>query len=148
MSEVPAMRLAVLRLAHFSAYHGDWPWPHFAPGEMADRQGGELVIVPAFMYWLEGVRQVYDQPMIITSGHRTAEQQLRITERRTGAHVDGMAADVQVWGESALKLLRVATGMGALGVGVKQNGPHNERYLHLDMWTKAPAGARPGMWSY
>ena len=59
-----------------------WTWPHFTPEEMADGESGELLIVPAFMDWLEEVRRSFDQPMIITSGYRTAEHQWRITERR------------------------------------------------------------------
>ena len=30
-----------------------WTWPHFRPHEMADSETGELVLVPAFMDWLE-----------------------------------------------------------------------------------------------
>lgn len=127
---------------------GEWRWRHFKPREMADRDSGSLVLIPAFMDWLESVRQAYDRPMIITSGCRTPLNQFALTGRRTGAHVDGMAVDVLVNGEGAELLERVAIDMGVLGRGVMQAGPHHKRYLHLDLWTKAPEGMRPRLWSY
>lgn len=126
-----------------------WCWPHFRPYEMACRGTDELLVVPSFMDWLEGVRHVYDQGMVITAGYRTPGHQETLPDaRRTGAHVDGMAVDVKVSGEDAHRLLKVALSRGAQGVGVKQTGEHGRRYLHLDMWSKAPEGLRPRVWSY
>lgn len=59
-----------------------------------------------------------------------------------------MAVDVLVSGEDAEQLERVAVGQGVLGRGIFQAGPHTGRYLHFDMWTKAPDGRRPRLWSY
>ena len=143
------MRLAAVKFVHFTQLRGYvWRWPHFSPAEMADRQTGELVIVPDFMDWLEGVRHVHGKPMIVTSGYRIRRRQLAISGREIGAHPDAMAVDVRVSGEDAERLERIAITQGVLGRGVAQSGPHHERYLHLDRWTKAPPGLRPRLWSY
>lgn len=126
----------------------EWLWPHFQPHELACDDTGKLVISMTFLDWLEGVRHDFGQPMIITSGYRAPSHQWRLTGRTTGAHVDGMAVDVHVWGESAHKLLAVAMARGVYGVGVKQIRNQGKRYLHLDRWTKAPEGFRPRVWSY
>lgn len=143
------MKPGVIRLTHFSDLRGlHWRWPHFRPIELADVETGELIVVPAFLDWLEGVRHVYDRPMIINDATRTPERQFRHSERLTGSHVDGMAVDVKVHGADAEQLERIAIAQGVLGRGIYQNGdrPIYKRFLHLDMWTKAPAGVRPMLW--
>ena len=126
-----------------------WSWPHFRPYELACSMTNELLVVPAFLDWLEDVRHVYGEPMIITSGYRTPGHQATLPGgRRTGAHVDGMAVDVQISGADAHKLLAIAAECGAMGIGVSQKGAVAARYLHLDCWTKAPDGLRPMIWSY
>ena len=144
------MRPASARFANFRQL-GDfrWCWPHFRPYEMRCRGNDELLVVPTFMDWLEGVRHVYGQGMVITSGYRTPGHQATLPgARRTGAHDDGIAVDVLVSGEDAFRLIKIAMGQGAAGIGVQQKGAHEKRYLHLDMWTKAPEGVRPRVWSY
>ena len=144
------MRVGVIRLTHYSDLRGlHWRWPHFQPIELADSDSGQLMVVPAFLDWLEGVRHVFDKPMIINDGTRSAERQARHSGRREGSHVDGMAVDVKVHGDDAERLERIAIKQGVLGRGVYQNGdtPIEKRFLHLDMWTKAPPGLRPRLWS-
>lgn len=143
------MKPGSARFVHYSRL-GDfnWTWPHFRPEEMADRDSGELVVVPAFMDWLEGLRHVFGKPMVITSGYRTPAHQWEITGRREGAHVDGMAVDVLINGADAFRLEKLAFAMDVMGVGRQQKGPHEKRYVHLDRWTKAPPGLRPRVWSY
>lgn len=109
-----------------------------------------MVVVPAFLDWLEGVRGEFGEPIIVNDGTRSAARQIEKTGRSTGAHVDGMAIDAGCHGEEAHRLMKIAFGHGVLGIGVEQNGalPFEKRYLHLDMWTKAPSGLRPRPWSY
>ena len=149
MSEVPAMRLAVVRVVHFSAYSGAWPWSHFSPAELADVETGELVVVPRFLYWLENVRQAYGRPIFVNDATRSAARQQRHSGRTTGSHVDGMAIDARVHSEDAWDLHKVAIAKGAHGIGVYQGAdtPFAKRFLHLDRWTRAPAVLRPRLWS-
>ena len=135
---------------HAEVRPSDWPWEHFSPREMADRETGELLVSPAFMDWLAVLRAMHGKPMVVSSGYRTPLHQFTRTGRRTGAHVDGMAIDVLCSGQDAERLERLAVGLGVLGRGIQQSSsiPHRKRYLHLDMWTKAPDGLRPRVWSY
>ena len=140
---------ATISATHWTKFPaGEWRWRNFTPREMADRDTGYLVIVPHFMAWLQGVREIYARPMVISSGYRAPLRQFELTGRRQGAHVDGMAVDVLVSGEDAELLERIAIQRGVLGRGVMQVGAHHKRYLHLDLWTKAPKGTRPALWSY
>ena len=144
------MRLGVIHLPHFSDLQGlHWGWPHFSPAELADVETGELVVVPDFLDWLEGVRHAHAKPMIINDGTRTSARQIKHSGSSTGSHVDGMAVDVAVHGEDAEQLERIAVIHGVLGRGIYQNRlrANGKRFLHLDMWTKAPPGLRPRLWS-
>ena len=125
----------------------DWPWPHFKPEELADRSSCTLRIDPAFMECLERIRFVFDRPMVLRCGFRPPLQQWYVTARRTGAHVDGQAADIMVSGPAAYDLIGIALQHGVLGVGVQQSGPMDARYLHLDIWN-AERATRPLIWSY
>lgn len=126
-----------------------WRWaPFFKPYEFRDRKVGSILIDCAFMDWLVEVRVELDEPMIISSGFRTRNQQELITKRRRSAHSDGQAADVLCFANLAERLERIAISKGVLGRGINQVGPIEQRYLHLDRWTLAPAGKRPALWSY
>ncbi len=130
-------------------YNDIWRWPNFTPREMADSETGQLLIDDDFMDWLQKVREVYGYPMIINSGYRTPKHQKSISGRTSGAHVDGMAVDVRVYGARAHRLQKVAYSLNVSGVGVSQNHPDKtKRYIHLDRWKKAPEGFRPNCWSY
>ena len=142
--------MTVLTFAHWRDIPDHaWPWRSFLPAEMADRRDGSIKIVPDFMDWLQGIRYVYGRPMIVSSGYRTPEhQQILPGNRVTGSHVDGMAADIRVYGAYALELINVATSNGVYGLGISQTGSLHSRYVHLDRWEKAPKGTRPNLWSY
>lgn len=124
---------------------GTWPGRFFRARELADRLTGALRIDPHFLAWLEEVRKEYGRVMVINSGYRTPEHQEKLTGRRTGAHVDGVAVDVRVAGRDAYDLLQKAMDYGVSGIGINQTGEWSQRYLHLDLWT---GKGRPAIWSY
>lgn len=128
----------------------EWRWPNFTPGEMADSRSGQLLLVPAYMDWLQLVRKHYGRPMIISSGFRTPEHQQTLPGHRTsGSHVHGMAVDVRVYGSHALELVKMACENDVMGLGIHQDDENvRSRYIHLDMWDKGPEGVRPNIWSY
>lgn len=103
---------------------------------------------PEFMERLERIREEVKFPMIISSGYRCPEYNARVSDTgRTGPHTLGLAADVQVYGERALKLLEVAILLGMTGIGVSQKGKHSDRFLHLDC-VRGKDAPRPWIWSY
>ena len=142
---------AVIRLEHFAQLRGfAWRWPHFTPAELADDQTDELVVAPAALDWLEELRAANGGvPLIINDATRSAARQRLKSGRAMGSHVDGMAFDIRCAGEFAEKLERVAIRLGVLGRGVYQghDRPMSKRFLHVDMWTLAPPGLRPRLWS-
>jgi len=124
----------------------DWVWgPEFTPEEMACRDGSSKV-VNSFMNRLYALRTEYGRPMVITSAYRSPEYNATVSSTgHTGPHTTGRAVDVQVSGKNAYDLVRLALKHGFTGIGLKQKGPHNERFVHLDDLTEGP---RPWIWTY
>ena len=99
-----------------------------------------------FLNTLDSIRAEYGQPMIVSSGYRCATYNAKMSSTGfCGPHTTGRAIDIKVFGEDAIKLIRIALNKGMTGVGVKQHGPHNKRFVHLDDLSN---GIRPWIWSY
>lgn len=129
----------------------DWDaYPNFAHHEMVCSCGcGRADMHPVFMDRLQRVRRQFRQPMVITSGFRCPDYNDRVSSTgRDGPHTTGRAVDVAVVGGEALDLLVMARGQGFTGIGVKQHGPHNGRFVHMDDLPDHYAGPRPWLWSY
>lgn len=128
-----------------------WNFKYFTEKEMACHCGCGKLPKPEFMHFLEQMRERADFPFIITSGARCADYNFKITGKRDGAHVRGLAADIKVYGERALKVVELALqyGMTGLGINQKDGGILDLRYIHVD---SVPAGDpvihRPMIWSY
>ena len=129
----------------------DWENLNFIPEEMECRCGcGVLGIDPEFMTVLQEIRTLYGRVMNVSSGYRCAAHpaERKKVDRggKPGSHYTGCAADIRCAGSDALMLLRVALMHEKItGVGVKQTGPHDHRFIHLDTVTTPP---RPNIWSY
>lgn len=124
-----------------------WRWPNFTPKEMSCRGDGLLLIVPSFMTELQNLRSEFGKPMNITSAYRSPEYNNRVSSTGLdGPHTTGRAIDVAIAGEDAHELMWQAIAVGfARGVGVKQKGPWDGRFLHFDNLT---GDNRPRVWSY
>ena len=133
----------------------EWRWPNFTLHEMAcrgtDCQGtgvgcGTCEMVPAFMDLLQQIRNEYGKPMIVTSGYRCPAHNAKVsTTGKNGPHVLGEAVDIKVYGRDAHRLIKIAIAYGMTGIGVKQHGPHDGRFVHLDT---LQGETRPWIWSY
>ena len=126
-------------------------WPHFSEEEMRCRCGcGRADMDREFMRALEMLREVVAFPMPVTSGFRCPAHDAAVggSERKgAGPHTTGKAADILVSGERAYRLVRAALELGFRGIGLKQRGPQEGRFVHLDMLGKEEA-ARPRIWTY
>jgi len=136
---------------HFRSWRdvkqSEWPWPNFTPEEMACRGSGELLVVPVFMERLQRLRAAFGRPMPVTSGYRTPAHNARVSSTGTdGPHTTGRAVDIAVSGSDAFELVRLALACGFTGIGVRQRGAWNGRFIHLDD-IESP-GIRPRIWSY
>ncbi len=126
----------------------DWAaYPNFTADEMRCRGydccGGRADMDPAFMAALQRVRDTLGHPMPITSGFRCPEHDKAIGG--AGVHPTGQAADIAISGESAYHLLNAALLHGMRGIGQKQHGPYEDRFMHLDTTT---GPMRPRIWTY
>lgn len=97
-----------------------------------------------FQLELQALRETYGRPMRLSSAYRCPEHNDRVSSTgKTGPHTKG-AVDVLVSGRDALDLVQVALRLGWFGIGLKQVGPHAQRFVHLDRrpWEKGT------VWSY
>ena len=124
----------------------DWSrWPNFSKSEFDCRCCGMADMDPAFLDKLQAIRDQLG-PMTITSGYRCSQYNARISSTGNfGPHTTGMAADISCSGPKAHKLIRLAMEHDITGIGVKQSGPWEGRFIHLDI---IGGGKRPWIWSY
>ena len=128
----------------------DWSrYPNFSRAEFLCRCGcGRADMDPNFMTWLQGLRDVFKRPMIVSSGFRCPEYNARVSSTGTdGPHTTGKAVDIAVAGAAAFYLLSLAIMRGVQGVGPKQHGPWGARFIHLDMLADGDH-PRPRLWTY
>ena len=123
-------------------------WIYFTEQELACKGTDECDMHPEFMDKLIAVREDYNQPMIITSGYRHLAYNDTIGGAKNSPHLYGRAVDIKVAGGDALRLIGAALRHGMTGVGVKQRGDHDRRFIHLDDMPQSDTHPRPWIWSY
>ena len=123
-------------------------WIYFTEAELACKGTDECDMHPEFMEKLIAVREDYNQPMIITSGYRHLAYNDTIGGAKNSPHLYGRAVDIKVAGGDALRLIKMALRHGMTGVGVKQRGDHDRRFIHLDDMPQSDTHPRPWIWSY
>ena len=129
---------------------------HFKLEEFACSSSGLSLMNEQFLQALEEIRERLGEPMIITSGYRSDQHPITQSKidkgaKHGGAHHLGLAADVGCAGPSAMKILALAIENPQItGVGVKQSGPWNSRFIHLDAVPNDNnfGLTRPALWSY
>ena len=129
---------------------GAWRWPFVNPAtEWACKGTGRVLVVPEFMDRLHKLRVAWARPLIITSGYRSPEHNLRVAQSGAdGPHTTGRAVDIRIYGTHVYHLLELAYAHGFTGIGLDQTGPIASRILHLDDLTDGPASPRPWIWTY
>ena len=129
---------------------------HFKLEEFACSSSNLSLMNEQFLQALEEIREWLGEPMIIPSGYRSDQPpipQSKIDKgaKHGGAHHLGYAADVGCAGSKAMKILALAIENPTItGVGVKQSGPWNSRFIHLDAVPRDNnfGLTRPALWSY
>jgi len=129
-----------------------WGWPNFTPAELTCKHTGVLVVVPAFMDRLQGMRLELSFPLPVTSGYRHPTHPAEAKKAQPGSHAFARAVDIAISGERAFELVAAALRFGFTGIGVSQNlnAPLSKRFVHLDDMTAADSyhAPRPFLWSY
>jgi len=84
---------------------------------------------------VKGLRYKIQKPVIITSGYRCPEYNLKVGGVKNSYHLLGMAADVYVPGINLVDLLKVAEEIDFSGIGFYPQ----RNFLHLDIRPAGPA---------
>lgn len=122
----------------------EWPYKHFTIDEMRCKCG-ECNGLPraSFMEKLEAIREELNEPMVINSGYRCPKYNSEVAHTGTnGPHTIG-AADIRCVRPKTFNIVELAIKHGMTGIGVKQNGSMESRYVHLD-----DVHLIPDIWSY
>ena len=125
-------------------------WEYFSEEELKCRCGcGKADINTYFMQKLHALRKTLDFPLPISSGFRCPEYNQKVSNTGpNGPHTTGRSVDIAISGKQAFYLMQYAANFSIQGLGVKQSGPHNQRYIHLDDLTEKDGYPRPAVWSY
>jgi len=126
-----------------------WPWPNFTPFEMRCRSTDRLIVVPAFMDRLQGLRTQLGKPLMVSSAFRDPSYNAKVSKTgRTGPHTTGRAVDLLVYGERAYHVAGLAYAAGFTGIGPHQKGSYNQRFIHLDDLEPMLNEHRSNIWTY
>lgn len=125
-------------------------WQYFSEDELKCRCGcGKANMNPNFMKKLIALRDFLDFPLKVTSAYRCSDYNEKVsTTGSNGPHTTGRAIDIAVFGNQAFNLMRYAPCFEFHGLGVKQNGPHNQRFIHIDDLIQDDGSPRPWVWGY
>ncbi len=129
-----------------------WPsgrWPSFSFDEAVCSQSGICYMDPDFMDALQDMRFELSAPMNMSSMYRDATHSIEAAKEYPGTHPTGKAGDVRCYGVMAHRILELGS-QRFLGIGIKQHGPMNKRFIHFDMVEpgELPHVKRPWVWGY
>jgi hypothetical protein len=140
-------------------------YDYFPDSELKCRCGkcglGARSMSPAFMESLSVLRKTVGFGLPVTSAVRCPEwNQAQSHTGSSGPHVPiilpgllipyGYAADINIWGDKLLIVLRTIFQLNLpfTGIGLNQKGPLAQRFLHLDSLPASPGCPRPWTWTY
>ena len=124
------------------------PLKHFSAAEFACRCCGQQGVDPELALMLDELRERCGFPIVISSAYRCSAHNKSVGGAPLSAHVEGYAVDIRCFGGNAHKVLEVAMEMGFLGIGIKQTGPNEKRFIHVDIAPNSMTRIRPAVWSY
>ena len=122
-------------------------WEFFSVQELRCKGTDEINMDVQFMKKLEALRKELNQPMIVTSGYRHAAYNQVVGGVRNSPHIYGKAVDIACHGKKAYNIIRLGMKYSFTGIGVKQHGPHEKRFINLDTMPNDDH-PRPYIWSY
>lgn len=137
----------IISASHWQEVDTDeWPAKHFSPKECADSLDGSILVDRDALLALDVIRSEMNCPLKVSSWYRTPAHDAAI--KGSGAHTTGSAIDVLVSGSKARAFVALAVKHGFSGIGVSQSGPHESRFIHIDMMDGTATRPRPWIWSY
>ena len=140
---------AILRWTFFLAagvFMANMITPNFSVNEMTCKcRCGTAEMDTKFMRMLQELRDQMQRPLRVSSGRRCDHHNDAVSNAKNkmnGVHTLGKASDILISGERAMLLFEKARKIGFSGIGLSQQGPHQDRFVHLD--TKP----RKALWSF
>ena len=121
---------------------------YFKPREYMCPCCGRDDMRPFFLEKLDLLRGLCGFPLLLSSGVRCEAHNIAVGGGELSGHMEGVAADVRCSHGSAWAVLKNATMIGFTGIGVKQHGPPEKRFIHVDMCTSLIKRPRPTIWTY
>jgi uncharacterized protein YcbK (DUF882 family) len=114
---------------------------YFSPEEFQCACCGKELMDQHFVEKLDAARDYLQIPFKINSGYRCPEHNKAVSPSTgtTGPHTTGRAADIALsYGDARKALTTLSMRFG--GIGIKQHGPRESRFLHVDdlaqrIWT-------------
>jgi len=103
---------------------------------------------PFFLEKLDLLRGLCGFPLILSSGVRCRNHNDQVGGGEYSGHVERLAVDIRCTHANAYTLLKHATMIGFTGIGIKQHGPAEKRFIHLDMCESLSQRPRPTIWTY
>jgi zinc D-Ala-D-Ala carboxypeptidase len=128
-----------------------WPnkrYKNISWNEWACSHSGRCVVDKDFLDRLQALRTKLGFPLIITSGYRSETHPVEAKKKKLGAHTTGKAVDIKIHGAKAWELLMSCSEFGFTGIGLKQTGDMDSRFIHLDTMTEGEGFPRPWVWTY
>jgi zinc D-Ala-D-Ala carboxypeptidase len=124
-------------------------WKYFSEDELRCQGTGQINMNETFMERLIELREKLNKPMVISSGYRSEAHNIAIGGSKNSAHLQGCAVDVVCSGHLAYEIVKLAMELQFSGIGVKQNGVHAKRFIHIDTMPRhSITSPRPWIWSY
>ena len=122
-------------------------WEFFSEDELRCKGTGELDMDEEFMKKLIALRKELNQYFKIISGYRHMAYNDVLGATRDSPHLLGKAVDIACHGGKAYNIIRLGIKHGFIGIGVKQHGEKEDRFVHLDTMSNGER-SRPMLWSY
>lgn len=124
----------------------EWPCAYFSPAELACRGTGLVNLNPeavAAMKKLDALRRAMGHPLIVNSGYRSPEWNLKVGGAKSSYHMRGVAFDVSMSNVDPHRFEAEAKSAGFTGIGLyppqKPSGARN--FIHVD--TRVDLGGKP-----
>lgn len=118
-------------------------WKNFSVVEIGCKHCGEIPHTKTFTNFMDKLQQLRedcDFPIQVSSIYRCTEHDIAVGGK--GMHSEG-AADILVNGADAYIVLKNALRLGFTGIGIKQTGRRDQRFIHVDTRSTTPV-----VWSY
>lgn len=132
-----------------------WPsdrWSNFGYEEIACSHCGIAFIDTTSMDLLQRLRTNIGSPVVVTSAYRCKEHPIEKTKidrgQKPGSHTRGEAFDIKCSYDQAWNVLHHAFDLGFSGIGIKQTGDIEGRFVHIDTISGVYHVKRPTVWTY